>query len=65
MESQDNSSQVKNHSGTTAMLEVQKNLMLMVISLLGALVKKISIRKLNNHGLHQLIKEIKLLYLIH
>jgi len=65
MEYQDNSSQVKNLSGTTAMLEVQKNLTLMVTSLLGALVKKISIRKLNNHGLHQLIKEIRLRHLIH
>jgi len=65
MEYQDNSSQVKNLSGTTAMLEAQKNLTLMVTSLHGALVKKISIRRLNSHGLHQLIKEIRLRHLIH
>jgi len=59
MEYQDNSSQVKNHSGKTEMVMVRRNLMLMVILLNGALVKKISIRKLNSHGLHQLIKEIK------
>jgi len=59
MEFQDNLLQGKNHSGPTAMLLVLKNLMLMVTSLLGAPVKKISIRKLNNHGLIQTTKVIK------
>jgi len=59
MEFQVNSSQVSNHSGIMEMLQVLRNLMLMVILLLGALVKKISIRKLNSHGLIQITKKIK------
>jgi len=63
MEFQDNLSQVKNHSGTMAMVEVLKNLMLMVILLLTVLVRMISITKLNSHGLHQATKVILLQYL--
>jgi len=37
---------------------VLKNLMLMVTSKLIALVKKISIQKLSNHGLHQQMLEM-------
>lgn len=37
-----------------------RSLMLMGTLLLGAKVKKISIKKPNNHGLHLLIREIKL-----
>jgi hypothetical protein len=51
MESQDNLFQVKNHTGTTEMVEALKNSMLMAISQLTVLVKRISIKKLNSHGL--------------
>mgnify|MGYP006118815839 CR=1 FL=1 len=53
MESQDNLLQDKNLSGPMEMVMDLKNLMLMVISRLGALVKGISIKKLNNLGFHQ------------
>jgi len=59
MECQVSMSQGRNHSGTMAMLEVLRSLMLMVILLLGALVRMISIRNLNSHGLHQLTKVIR------
>jgi len=59
MEYQVNSSQVSNHSGIMEMLQVLRNLMHMVILQLGALEKKILIRKLNSHGLIQTTKVIK------
>jgi len=65
MESQDNLSQVRNHIGTTAMVEDLKNLMPLVISKLTVRVRKISIKKLNNHG-YLLVTVLTLLqYLTH
>jgi len=53
MESQDNLLQDKNLSGPMEMETDLKNLMPMVIFQLGAPVKEISIKKLNNLGFHQ------------
>ena len=64
MEYQDNSSQVKNLTGTMEMVVVLKNSMPMVTLLLTVLVRKISIKKLNSHGFLLVIKLILLQYLI-
>jgi hypothetical protein len=53
MEFQDNLLQDKNLIGQMVMAQDLKNLMLMVISLKLAQVKKISIKKQNNHGFNQ------------
>jgi len=65
MESQDNLSQVRNHTGTMAMVEDLKNLMPLVISKLTVRVQKISIKKLNNHGFHLVTVLTLLQYLTH
>jgi hypothetical protein len=62
MEFQELSKLELNHTGQTEMVQVLKNLMLMVISPHGAQVKQISIRKPNNLGLVQIIKVILLQY---
>jgi len=49
---QENSSQVKNHSGAMEMALVLKSLMPTATSPPGALVKPTSIKKQSNHGLH-------------
>ena len=60
MEFQDNSSLERNHTGKTEMVLKTKSSTLMATSLPGALAKQISIRKLNNLGLLQIIKVIRL-----
>ena len=61
---QDNLLQDKNLTGLMETVLGQKNLMLMVISLKLALVKKISIRKLSNLGFNHKIMKILHQYLI-
>ena len=56
MEFQELSKLESNHTGLMEMVQVLRNLMLMVISPLGAQAKQISIRKPSNHGLVQIIK---------
>jgi hypothetical protein len=63
MEFQELSKLESNHTGLMEMVQVLRNLMLMVISPLGAQAKQISIRKPSNHGLVQIIKMIKLQFL--
>jgi len=64
MEFQGNSSLERNHTGKTEMVLKTKSSTLMATSLPGALVKLISIKKLNNLGLLLIIKEIRHLSLI-
>jgi len=64
MEFQGNSSLERNHTGKTEMVLRMKSSTPMATSLHGALVKLISIKKLNNLGLLLIIKEIRHLSLI-
>jgi len=56
MEFQDNSLLDKNHTGEMEMVQVLKNLMLMVTLLPTQLLRKLIIKTLDNHVLHLQIK---------